>query len=749
MRFFEELKRRNVFRVGIAYTVVAWLTAQVVDLVLENFGAPAWFMRSLLVVLAAGLPLALVFAWAFEMTPEGLKKEKDVDRSQSVTHKTGRKLDRMIIGIMAVVIAFLVLDRFVLRDESGNTVPANETQKAEAVETPDPVVETGPSVAVLPFVNMSGDTDNEYFSDGLTETLLHMLAQLPELRVAARTSSFAFKGKDTGIAEISEILGVAHVLEGSVQKAGNRVRITAQLIRAEDGFHVWSQNYDRTLDDIFAIQDEIATDVASALDASLMGASTPSLHGVSTLNTEAYDQFLQALEHQSVFSYSSLGVAEGLLKNALAIDPGFVEAKLALARNYQMKYGTGLVDEETAWKYMEPLLLQVESDNPGDPMARALTLNFQIQNWALGTEASEREAIVAELRSLLPEIPTDTWVREIVARILRLYKAHDDALEVLQAGLLVDPLSADLHRRLAQLYQDQERFEEAQAAFLKALELAPNNPNTYSELGDLAEERGDLVSALDWKRQAIEKDPQDHELVAELATDLFRLGLAEEGRRWASRCYALAPQTSVCRALQITEARAQNDPARALDLAISMLNDDVSLRRFGWATALNTYKNTMIDQGREQEAFDFLVSRYPGMENFEQAPENFKTLVVRTSGVELMAYFVTKNEYLAALKLVEKQLRDAQLPWLDDPWRRVKRHLMHGETEQARELALNEELSESVANSLNVKNRYSTPLYRELSESPEIAARLRQRDNELAALRGEVAEMMLKPEWQQ
>jgi TolB-like protein/Tfp pilus assembly protein PilF len=749
MSFFKELKRRNVFRVGIAYIVVAWLVAQVLDLVLESFGAPPWFMRSLLVVLAAGLPLALVFAWAFEMTPEGLKKEKDIDRSQSVTHQTGRKLDRMIIGIMAVVIAFLVIDRFVLKDTDTPPVAVTETQTTDTEEETAPPDASGPSVAVLPFVNMSGDANNEYFSDGLTETLLHMLAQLPELRVAARTSSFAFKGKETGIAEISEILGVAHILEGSVQKAGNRVRITAQLIRADDGFHVWSQNYDRTLDDIFAIQDEIATDVASALDASLMGASSPALHGVSTRNTKAYDIFLQALEQQSVSSYSSLGVAEGLLKNALAIDPGFIEAKLALARNYQMKYGTGLVDKETAWKYMEPLLLQVELDNPGDPMARALTLNFQIQNWALGAEASEREAIISELRSLLPEIPTDTWVREIVARILRLYNAHDDALEVLQAGLLVDPLSANLHRRLAQLYQDQERFEEAQAAFLKALELAPDNPNTYSEMGHLIEERGDLASALDWKRQAIEKDPQDHELVAELANDLFELDLAEEGKRWASRCYALAPQTAVCRALQIREARAQNDPARALELAIGMLNDDVSLRRFSWGTALRTYKDTMIDQGRTQEAFEFLVSRYPGIENFEQVPENFKTLVARSSGVELMSYFATRNEYLAALKLVEKHQRDAQLPWLDDPWRRVTRHLMHGETEQAREVALNEELSEDVASSLNLKYRYSTPLYRELSASPEIAARLRERESETAVLRAEVSEMLLQPEWNQ
>jgi len=749
MSFFAELKRRNVIRVGIAYVVVAWLIMQFADVVLNNIEAPGWVFQVIMLVLAIGLPLVLIFAWAFEMTPEGIKKEKDVDRSQSITPQTGRKLDRMIIGIMAVVIAFLVLDRFVLTNKSTTPVAATETQAVVAEEETTPATETGPSVAVLPFVNMSGDANNEYFSDGLTETLLHMLAQLPELRVAARTSSFAFKGKDTGIAEISEILGVAHVLEGSVQKAGNRVRVTAQLIRANDGFHVWSQNYDRTLDDIFAIQDEIANDVASALDASLMGGSAPSLHGVSTRNTAAYDLFLRALEQQAIFSYSSLGIAEGLFKNALAIDPDFLEAKLALARNYQMKFGTGLVDEELAWQSMEPLLRQVESDRPGDPMARALTLNFQIQDWALDQQPAERNAIIAELRSLLPEIPTDTWVRVIVARILRLYKADNDALEVLQAGLLLDPLSADLHTGLGQLYQDQEHFEKARTAYLRALELAPENPNIYSELGDLAMESGDLTSALDWQRQAIGWDPQDHELVAALANDLFQLGLAEEGKRWASRCYALAPQTTVCRALQIREARTNHDQARQLELAIGMLNDDVSLRRLGWGTALFTYNDIMIEQERAREAFDFLASLYASMESFEQAPENFKIMMVRVAGVELMSHFASRDEYLVALEFLEKQQRDAQLPWLDQPWRRVLRHLMHGEIEQARTVALNEELSENVANSLNLKYRYSTPMYQELSNIPEIAARLRERDTELAALRAEVEEMMLKPEWNQ
>jgi len=255
MSFFDELRRRNVFRVGIAYVVVAWLTMQVTDVVINNIEAPDWVFQVMMLVLAVGFPIVIIFAWAFEMTPEGIKKEKDVDRSQSVTHKTGRKLDRMIIGIMAVVIAFLVVDRFVLKDESGPKDHATDTELVIVEDEQEPVSDAGPSVAVLPFVNMSEDASNEYFSDGLSETLLHMLAQLPGLHVAARTSSFAFKGQNSSIGEIATALGVAHILEGSVQKSGERVRITAQLIRADDGFHVWSQNYDRTLDDIFAIQD--------------------------------------------------------------------------------------------------------------------------------------------------------------------------------------------------------------------------------------------------------------------------------------------------------------------------------------------------------------------------------------------------------------------------------------------------------------------------------------------------------------
>jgi hypothetical protein len=184
MSLFNELKRRNVFRIGIAYTVATWLLIQVADTVFPRIGLPDTAVTLVIALLAIGFIPALIFAWAFEMTPEGLKREKDVDRKQSITPQTGRKLDRMIIGIMAIVIAFLVIDRFVLKDQTEVSAPLTELQTASSETATETSEDSGPSVAVMPFVNMSGDADNEYFSDGLTETLLHMLAQLPELRVA-------------------------------------------------------------------------------------------------------------------------------------------------------------------------------------------------------------------------------------------------------------------------------------------------------------------------------------------------------------------------------------------------------------------------------------------------------------------------------------------------------------------------------------------------------------------------------------
>lgn len=331
---FHELKRRNVFKVGAAYVVLAWLVSQAADLASDTFGAPDWVMKMLVTLLALALPFVLFFAWAYELTPEGLKREKDVDRSQSITHQTGRKLDFVIIGILLAALGYFAVDKFYL-------APAQHAERQAAAEV---AASAGTkSIAVLPFVNMSEDRGNEYFSDGISEEILNALAKVPELQVAGRTSSFAFKGENQDLRAIGKTLGVEHILEGSVRKAGMKVRITAQLIRVDNGFHLWSDSYDRQLDDVFAIQDEIANAILQQLKAHLVDGETPVVAAQRT-NSEAYDLYLLARQRMYERKRLALEDAAQLLDRAIAIDPAYApaHAQRAIVINLlgENQYGT-------------------------------------------------------------------------------------------------------------------------------------------------------------------------------------------------------------------------------------------------------------------------------------------------------------------------------------------------------------------------------------------------------------------------
>ena len=289
MSLFNELKRRNVFRVVGAYLVMSWLLLQVADVVLDAFNVPDWTFRFLIIALAIGLVPAAVFSWVFEMTPDGIIKESEVDPGQSVTPATGRKLNYVTIGMVIVGIVFVLVQQ-----------RQPEVQQAPATTTPS-APDTAPdadsrSIAVLPFVNMSSDAENEYFADGLSEELLNQLAQVPNLQVAGRTSSFSFKGKNEDLRMIGTMLGVANVLEGSVRRQGDHVRVTAQLIRVSDGFHLWSNNYDRTMDDVFAIQDDISANVANALKIILDEPVRQRMQAAGVRDVDAFVEFQKGSE---------------------------------------------------------------------------------------------------------------------------------------------------------------------------------------------------------------------------------------------------------------------------------------------------------------------------------------------------------------------------------------------------------------------------------------------------------------------
>ncbi len=338
MSFFNELRRRNVFRVGIAYAVATWLLIQVTDIVFPRIGLPDSAVTLVIALLAIGFVPALIFAWAFEMTPDGIKKEADVDRTQSIMPKTGRKLDRLIIAALVLVIFSMVAERFWFSGNgsgsiSPQTAQSNDPPDAEKLNlSPDPVGTTK-SVAVLPFTAMSSGEDDGYFADGLTEEILNSLTALPELLVTARTSSFHFKGKNLPIPEIAATLGVAHIVEGSVRRSGDRVRITAQLIRADDGFHLWSNTYDRTLDDVFAVQEDIAANIAQTLEVVLNNDKREKMKRAGIGNVEAFIAYqkgraLMERAHSISDPVALLPEANRYFDQALAIIPTITDALL-------------------------------------------------------------------------------------------------------------------------------------------------------------------------------------------------------------------------------------------------------------------------------------------------------------------------------------------------------------------------------------------------------------------------------------
>jgi TolB-like protein len=343
---FTELKRRNVFKVAAAYVIVGWLIMQVGEVMAPALHLPQWINSALAFFIILGFPFAMFFAWAFEMTPDGLKKEKDVDRSQSITGHTGKKLNGMIVGLLVLALGYFAFDKFVLdpqRDAElvSATQEATEQTMTAAAQKPDAPEDN--SIAVLPFVNMSDDASNEFFSDGITEELLNLLAKIPELRVTSRSSAFSFKGQNVDIPTVAEKLNVQHVLEGSVRKAGNRVRITAQLIEAGSDIHMWSETYDRELDDVFAIQDEIARKVVDVLQVRLLG----KVPETTETSSQAYALYLKGRHFMTQRDDAATAASAEAFRRAIEIDPGYAPAWAGLARIQRARANWGFIELHT------------------------------------------------------------------------------------------------------------------------------------------------------------------------------------------------------------------------------------------------------------------------------------------------------------------------------------------------------------------------------------------------------------------
>jgi adenylate cyclase len=438
---FNELKRRNVLRVAAAYVVVAWLLIQVAETIFPLFGFDDSPARIVVIVLAIGLIPALIFAWAFEMTPEGLKKESEIDRTRSITPHTGKKLNRMIMLALALALSYFAFDKFVLdpqreAEQQQQQVEqlASVAQEARQEGRTEALVESygDKSIAVLPFVNMSSDEEQEYFSDGLSEELLNLLAKLPELRVISRSSAFSYKGKDFKIADVGRELNVSNVLEGSVRKAGNMVRITAQLIKVDGDIHLWSETYDRSLDNIFVIQDEIASEVVNKLKITLLGRAPDT----RKTDPEAYALYLQGrhLRHQTIAG--AYDKAQALLQQALEIDPDYAEAWVELAKVYTNQANLSLRPYDEAFQ--------------------------------LATEASNRA------------IAIDPEYAQAHANLSYIARSYDNdlvtAARELQLALRLEPANTDIIRSAASLVMSLGRLDEAIALSEFVVDRDPVSP---------------------------------------------------------------------------------------------------------------------------------------------------------------------------------------------------------------------------------------------------------------------------------
>ena len=434
MNFFNELKRRNVFKVGVVYTVASWLLLQIVDLVLENINAPDWVMQVFMLALAIGFPIVLIAAWALELTPDGIKLEKDVDQSKSIARKTGRQLNRGIIMILSMIVVLLLTDRF--RDEifSKSETDGITTETTSDIGVPTAIEKTSEkSIAVLPFVDMSPEGDQAYFADGISEEILNVLVKTQSLKVAGRTSSFQFRDRNEDLRVIGEQLGVEHILEGSIRKASNRVRITAQLVKAQDGFHLWSETYDRELTDIFAIQDEIARAITDALAVELkLGGTGSSLVSASTSNMDAYDHYLEA--KGLISQRLDFPRAISLLTEATELDPDFATGWATNAQAHSLAIYYLSVDRDE-YKYLaESMANRALEINPDLSMAHSVLGDIYRDRYDWS------EARESYLRALKLN-PDDIEANEQYAQMLWRVSHFEEALKYSSRAVELDRLS--------------------------------------------------------------------------------------------------------------------------------------------------------------------------------------------------------------------------------------------------------------------------------------------------------------------
>jgi TolB-like protein len=569
MSFLAELRQRKVFRVATVYLVVAWVAVQAASIALPAFDAPPWMLRVVILLFALGFPLALLLAWAFEATPDGIRR---------ASGKVGNKRMGAIVALLvALALAWYFVGQPALR------------RQGDLARMPER------SIAVLPFVNMSGDKANDYFSDGLAETTLDMLAQVEDLKVIARTSSFAFKGKDADMREIGKALGAANLLEGSVQQAGDTVRVTVQLIRAADGSHLWSRHFDRHMSDVFRIQDEVATAVVAALQVSLPAAGREHLLRKRTDNVAAYQEYLKGIALLPDRKVPQMREAIGHFQNAIRLDPTYARADVGIhdAVHLLAVYASVTPEQRALGRSALERALALDPQLGEAHVARAV--DFENLGDFAAAEREYRRGV-----ALAPGYATgQQWLGELLAGTMGRF---DEGLPYLRRATELDPLSPVILSTYAFNLGQSGRVDEAMAVSDRLIAAHPLVGRSYDDRSALYALRGELVPALRDLRRQDELDPQAVGFRIHRCHQLMDFSALDAAHACIGALARLDPHST-----QLVFARARLAWYRGdLDGALRLLaptGDDGALFRAG----------LLVSAGRNREALAIYRRMLPGL----------------------------------------------------------------------------------------------------------------------------------------
>lgn len=751
--FIEELRRRNVIKVAVAYAIAGWLIIQIAATVFPAFEFPAWTTQFVIIIVGIGLPLSLIFAWAFELTPEGVQKSKEVDITESVTASTGKKLNGVIISVLSVAVFFLVIERVFFA--TSGMVEVDQSSISNA------------SIAVLPFSDLSPNGDQEYFSDGLSEELLNVLTKAEEMRVAGRASSFKFKGQNENLKLIGAELDVDHILEGSVRKAGNTIRITAQLIKVEDGFQVWSETYDReyTAENVFRIQDEISQMVLNELKVRLLTSENSetlaSTKEIPTSDIEAYEAYLKGNELIVNRKPDEIQQAIEAYERAIKIDPSFGLAYARLSIAYNLLYEYGNIDKEEVTDLIRRNADQAIFIDPSIAKAYVGLSRY----YALKDDTENELKAIKKAHELSPG---DSEIINWYAVTIQ-FDDRDKSDSLLLVAYSIDPLSAIITRNASNAYYRKTDYDKALELLDKNIEQHPDFISSYARKISLlrTEPIGKLDEAFIAAYEGYQERPEDLNFINLMITSAYQFDLDSLAKSYHNEILRLFPnnpaaenvrmQLSDSMTIYIDNKEFERAKAYAIEHFLNQMGAD---NRESFEKYLNNLESTTLFQDyfenkEYQQAFGIIQDVYP--EYLTDTLTTHPEYISETMRIKYLFEQVGRDDLAEnlgkLLKEVPFEYQTCCIPEFDEDIKKEETRVLYQMAQKYALLNQPKKVAEIVNEIHFVRNakdywwegRWDDEWYQGIREHPDLAAVLkrveedkqRMKDNVIAFLKAE------------